>query len=102
SAPLAPRSTHFPCPTLFRSRTVPHLAVNPDVAARLFDEAVHHGKSEAGTLAFRLGGEKRLEYLFENVLGNAAAGVRHGEHHILRSEEHTSELQSRENLVCRL
>src|SRR5690606_41981431 len=25
-----------------------------------------------------------------------------GEHAILRSEEHTSELQSRENLVCRL
>src|SRR5436309_4628485 len=27
---------------------------------------------------------------------------RHADLHLLRSEEHTSELQSRENLVCRL
>src|SRR5690606_40923055 len=32
----------------------------------------------------------------------AYPGGRTGHDHIIRSEEHTSELQSRENLVCRL
>src|SRR5690606_39512458 len=38
----------------------------------------------------------RYKYLFQSIIGLAAALV------LYRSEEHTSELQSRENLVCRL
>src|SRR5207302_11281833 len=36
------------------------------------------------------------------VLGGAGINGRFIDHDIARSEEHTSELQSRENLVCRL
>src|SRR5690606_36504126 len=46
-----------------------------------------------------------LEYLLQNIQGNANYGeemVELVEKTFLRSEEHTSELQSRENLVCRL
>src|SRR2546430_11713604 len=39
--------------------------------------------------------EKRMSVLGEKLWGNAEAGW-------LRSEEHTSELQSQSNLVCRL
>src|SRR2546430_4498036 len=34
--------------------------------------------------------------------GAAAAGAAEGRGHFVRSEEHTSELQSQSNLVCRL
>src|SRR3712207_8760970 len=89
-----PRSTLFPYTTLFRSREV--LGVGP--VARRCDDA-----PDAGAL----GGERLLlqaadrQYLArERQLArhrhpgtDAAAG---------RSEEHTSELQSRQYLVCRL
>src|SRR3712207_7299212 len=71
-----PRSTLFPYTTLFRS---------------VRDEVVHgrpHDRDvEAG---------QRLRVL---GVGNAAERQQPGE---VRSEEHTSELQSRQYLVCRL
>src|SRR5207302_9430070 len=45
------------------------------------------------------GGEARHRVGVEGVPVNVVADVQQG---ALRSEEHTSELQSRENLVCRL
>src|SRR2546422_5121477 len=68
-----PRSTLFPYTTLFRS--------GPDVAARAAD---HHPIEVLDPL---LGGEPLAD--LDEQLG-------------LRSEEHTSELQSRLHLVCRL
>src|SRR3712207_7533238 len=78
-----PRSTLFPYTTLFRS-----IRVDP-VGYRI---------------GYRVGVRRAV-----------AAGERHGDrvrdalrarqvdlHHVLRSEEHTSELQSRQYLVCRL
>src|SRR5690606_39447636 len=75
-----PRSTLFPYTTLFRSV-----------------EAIQGGDSEHNAAALRrmLGGEKGAYR--DTVILNAAAALVVG-----RSEEHTSELQSRENLVCRL
>src|SRR3712207_7006709 len=88
-----PRSTPFPYTTLFRSALV-HLGLG------------------AGTL---LGGEP--EPLFIQLGVALDRGSAHGEgagsltlghappegcHDLLRSEEHTSELQSRQYLVCRL
>src|SRR3712207_8030501 len=75
-----PRSTLFPYTTLFRSTTFEHnnVADNVDLAA-LIDQPVGDGRSYA-TLR----------------TDNARSG-RDG-----RSEEHTSELQSRQYLVCRL
>src|SRR2546430_8030640 len=72
-----PRSTLFPYTTLFRSRPVARRPDLPDPAAQL----------------------PRLQALLP-VHG------RHGPHQVdrarPRSEEHTSELQSQSNLVCRL
>src|SRR3712207_7817803 len=74
-----PRSTLFPYTTLFRSRLVRRLHERVELLDR--------GLAE---LRGRLGDEVGPE--LPRVL---LAGVR-------RSEEHTSELQSRQYLVCRL
>src|SRR3712207_7887737 len=79
-----PRSTLFPYTTLFRSKP-------PSSCANICD-----------------GGVLTLPGLPE--WGGGAVGVElavHGRHHLAqvtaeRSEEHTSELQSRQYLVCRL
>src|SRR5690606_41739805 len=82
-----PRSTLFPYTTLFRSRGGGE--VTGDVVGLLHDE--------------------RQPGLRLVVCGQLSGGV--GQAHLerlrldrrfVRSEEHTSELQSRENLVCRL
>src|SRR5690349_22485933 len=81
-----PRSTLFPYTTLFRSPAIPPTASMTDFALRRGSRegACGHAPS-AGTARVRL-----LEDLEDDpaVLG--------------RSEEHTSELQSRRDLVCRL
>src|SRR2546426_7188542 len=71
-----PRSTLFPYTTLFRSRQLPHLIEEPADAGDPFVPEV----------AALLKGSKKHEVHPEGV----------------RSEEHTSELQSPCNLVCRL
>src|SRR3712207_9376262 len=97
-----PRSTHFPYTTLFRS---PNL---PDAVTR---EAYSHEVSSAGFWpggAGAPGGPFFYSYAYPTPEGFAAAPVeppaaffdqKLGE---FRSEEHTSELQSRQYLVCRL
>src|SRR3712207_7058030 len=72
-----PRSTLFPYTTLFRSATV--VGDRRHVANRLDREA---------------GGGERLD--------RALAARARPLHAHVRSEEHTSELQSRQYLVCRL
>src|SRR3712207_7982392 len=71
-----PRSTLFPYTTLFRSGR----------------DALHDGRAahavEDGVDAVPSG-------LFQGNVGDAGPGI-------VRSEEHTSELQSRQYLVCRL
>src|SRR3712207_8237384 len=77
-----PRSTLFPYTTLFRSLAV---------------RAVHECRRafpDAGLVG--VGGGARGEHAVELLLAGANA-VQVG-----RSEEHTSELQSRQYLVCRL
>src|SRR3712207_7567703 len=83
-SPKPPRSTLFPYPTLFRSP--PHAdrraAAHRGRARRRAAARVGRRQARAGAVREDDGGEP---------LG---AGV--------RSEEHTSELQSRQYLVCRL
>src|SRR5947207_12683611 len=67
-----PRSTLFPYTTLFRSDLL------PVIADALITKGSAHGEVDG---RFREG---------------------HAEHQPLRSEEHTSELQSHSDLVCRL
>src|SRR2546422_3366593 len=74
-----PRSTLFPYTTLFRSqpRARSWRAVDLHEAAVLFHQAIDCRQAQPGTLSDWLRGKER-------------------------SEEHTSELQSRLHLVCRL
>src|SRR3712207_7427622 len=76
-----PRSTLFPYTTLFRSLR----AVDLDLAVGVWPDMTEHGWAT-----------DVWPEVFEKVL---AANILE---HLGRSEEHTSELQSRQYLVCRL
>ena len=82
-----PRSTLFPYPTLFRS-------------------AGHHHHDVEGNLAQGAGDQaEEIQGFGEAIAGYVPGGLRHAQHprqSPARSEEHTSELQSRLHLVCRL
>src|SRR5690606_41316005 len=96
---LALQSAPFPYTTLFRSRqrAASDQLADPRVAGGLALGAAgalvvgpydHRGECGMGAAGHAIGGAGELAHRA------AAAGI--------RSEEHTSELQSRENLVCRL
>src|SRR3989449_2730863 len=79
-----PRSTLFPYTTLFRSAAIAVAEVNPRlnvaVISKVYPMRSHTVSAEGG----------------------AAAVIKTGDTLDDRSEEHTSELQSRLHLVCRL
>src|SRR3712207_8179969 len=81
-----PRSTLFPYTTLFRSASRHYHMVSPSEAPACFS--------------------RRRQSLHEWQVCNASClnvGLcRHHAWAVIRSEEHTSELQSRQYLVCRL
>src|SRR5690606_41295450 len=93
-----PRSTLFPYTTLFRSEIdrlppgIPYIIGNEaaerfsfyGMRAILVTFMVHHLRDADGVLDTMPEHEAKAWF------------------HLFRSEEHTSELQSRENLVCRL
>src|SRR3712207_8632281 len=85
-----PRSTLFPYTTLFRSELKDHR----DAAADDRHLCVAKGP----------GGEESLhDQLIGAVRGHRQEGAAdQSRHQRVRSEEHTSELQSRQYLVCRL
>src|SRR3712207_7017753 len=76
-----PRSTLFPYTTLFRS-LLPELSLGLNL-----------GAGGAVSIARRIGRQRTLRLLVESEPIDAETA---------RSEEHTSELQSRQYLVCRL
>src|SRR2546427_9454575 len=81
-----PRSTLFPYTTLFRSFLE---RVRDEVAAAELTELL---VASAGTRSLTGG----------DALVQVDEGRVEKVHHLRRSEEHTSELQSQSNLVCRL
>src|SRR5256886_9086371 len=87
-----PRSTLFPYTTLFRSQVVGEGRDPPDFNPRtgghfvLRHDGAHRPPSDRAFDPERL---QRLDQLASHLVD-------------LRSEEHTSELQSQSNLVCRL
>src|SRR3712207_8930543 len=85
-----PRSTLFPYTTLFRSGGHRSLLGGPCVAAaaRGIDSSPPEAVREAGSIRIRRWG--------------TSVGAEMGNRRGARSEEHTSELQSRQYLVCRL
>src|SRR5256885_6752029 len=83
-----PRSTLFPYTTLFRSRDGIHLDY--------FDNGnVRH-------MCKYINSEKTGDEILWNIDGQIVSQTIHNSKKIVRSEEHTSELQSPCNLVCRL
>src|SRR5207302_4682780 len=82
--PPPPTSPLFPYTTLFRSTAGFHLALRARFSSRPPDDP----SPELTRFSFLASWLSRKENRVSSGLG--------------RSEEHTSELQSRENLVCRL
>src|SRR5256885_10819877 len=85
-----PRSTLFPYTTLFRSRRLGAIMLDLD-KFKVFNDTYGHAAGDA--LLRTLGGFLRSRTRGEDI------ACRYGGE---RSEEHTSELQSPCNLVCRL
>src|SRR5688572_30883181 len=81
--PRPPRSTLFPYTTLFRSS-------RNRLCVRKVVDVVHAGHARHASQDGVVRARDPVQHL--------GHGHRHGE----RSEEHTSELQSQSNLVCRL
>src|SRR5690606_40381365 len=93
--PPPPISTLFPYTTLFRSlvfRALDQLVDLHDAVG--IDDIDAASRVDRAAAPLRSAGCRRI--------GERALKARRGEHSVIRSEEHTSELQSRENLVCRL
>src|SRR5688572_31629708 len=93
--PRPPRSTLFPYTTLFRS-------IQPAGASG-------HEKGRLKSRPFFVGGAKSLRLERHRDEARLAGTLDLQQRHLalgilqrLRSEEHTSELQSQSNLVCRL
>src|SRR2546426_12598105 len=97
-----PRSTLFPYTTLFRSPRV----ARPDGLGPQLESIAALGRIDV--LPARVGGEldgesrRRRIRLQRRALDPVLAGGGAARHRLERSEEHTSELQSPCNLVCRL
>src|SRR3712207_6861006 len=83
-----PRSTLFPYTTLFRSSTRHHRAPASSARVERGGDGTHVDQDLGSGL---LCGRRR-----PSIVGPAGSWCRQ------RSEEHTSELQSRQYLVCRL
>src|SRR3712207_8609424 len=86
-----PRSTLFPYTTLFRSRTV-----------ELHDGGQQQARSEPVRCVRGRAKGERLGWTRGVHARRASGGDRAACKNAARSEEHTSELQSRQYLVCRL
>src|SRR5256886_5362016 len=110
-----PRSTLFPYTTLFRSFPGnpghAYLAASNGLAENILVTAhvLGHADFARNNLLFRRCQEQVSEHIVEHAANHARqiqqAIETHGAQRVeaaLRSEEHTSELQSQSNLVCRL
>src|SRR5688572_30872621 len=96
--PPPPTSTLFPTR---RSSDLPEIGTNQNIVEELPEEPI-----------FAEADEGQLKQVFWNLARNALQAMPQGgtlratldrnSHQRLRSEEHTSELQSQSNLVCRL
>src|SRR3712207_7832304 len=93
-----PRSTLFPYTTLFRSHPGRHADHEADLRLDVqADRRPEHRRGVGGRLALARG-PLDLRAGDHDRAGTAVVADRQ----MLRSEEHTSELQSRQYLVCRL
>src|SRR5690606_40257738 len=84
-----PPSPLFPYTTLFRSATTRQFRTIQEAVAQM-----EHDQQQSGAVFISPFANEAV------IAGQATVGLELFEQ--VRSEEHTSELQSRENLVCRL
>src|SRR3712207_8540260 len=93
-----PRSTLFPYTTLFRSIVIPQSLAGPQIVRALRE----------GEVSLIVGVPQLYDALYSSIEQRAKSGSRivaalfDAGVSLSRSEEHTSELQSRQYLVCRL
>src|SRR2546430_2841003 len=92
-----PRSTLFPYTTLFRSAVIGTLGLEPAMNLSV----VYQPAVSASTSAYRVRDNQGGELDWANAFLDGQR-LRQLSPRSLRSEEHTSELQSQSNLVCRL
>src|SRR5437016_11091366 len=92
-----PRSTLFPYTTLFRSLSREPRGASAATGGRNQDLVIVESPSKAKTINRYLGGDFKVLASYGHVR-DLPRRRKKGE----RSEEHTSELQSLTNLVCRL
>src|SRR5690606_41719919 len=92
-SPLPPSSTLFPYTTLFRSICM--------ISKELLREKTIAFLEYMGVYIDNLEDNEKLEE-FADIIKNTEDSAEKTNGLVYRSEEHTSELQSRENLVCRL
>src|SRR5204862_2663947 len=99
--PLPPRSTLFPYTTLFRSSMLYSSSRRNRGAALIIGFAL---VLILFALAFSFAGRLSANHqrLESDVAGERAYELAQTANTLKRSEEHTSELQSRRDLVCRL
>src|SRR5690606_42110537 len=95
TSPGAPRATVFPYTTLFRSEVGPGprraKGVDPDRECSAAGGARWNRPGRVG----RAAPPRRVTWSWSTPRSGSTIST------LVRSEEHTSELQSRENLVCR-
>src|SRR3712207_7557357 len=96
-----PRSTLFPYTTLFRSVHLP-LSAEAQAEARILMLSSNNILSPADGRPITAPTQDMVLGLYHLTTLTGSAELAEGELPKARSEEHTSELQSRQYLVCRL
>src|SRR3712207_6863336 len=94
-----PRSTLFPYTTLFRSRAGAIGFLTKDVDIEVLPQALAGAVQGEAVISRRLS-RRLIDHV--RSLPEGSAGMRPVKSPPTRSEEHTSELPSRQYLVCRL
>src|SRR2546422_9001056 len=97
-----PRSTLFPYTTLFRSLRPAPVGQKPDALAQRVHARVGTSRAGRGSAATHEALQHGLEFRLHGAPVPLPLPAREFRPVVLRSEEHTSELQSRLHLVCRL
>src|SRR5438874_7304605 len=90
-----PRSPLFPYTTLFRSGSCADCQ-GDDILAAILGISMQLRRAEPGKVRFRRPAACILDLAVNRLT------LKDKERRVIRSEEHTSELQSRRDLVCRL